>query len=81
MSNFHAVYRLPPPGLGLYYPALTPARTVMSVMLCIVMWGLSSDMTDFSHNSNNILYSSQREIKAVVRSGKEEHNYLSNSKS
>ena len=79
MSNFHAVYRLSPPRLGLYYSALTPARTVMSVMLCIVMWGLSSDMTDSSHN--NILYSSQREIKAVVRSHNEEHNYLSNSKS
>ena len=32
-------------------------------------------------NNNNILYSSQREIKAVVRPHNEERNYLNTSKS
>ena len=34
-----------------------------------------------NNNNNNILYSSQREIKAVVRLHNEELNYLNNSKS
>ena len=42
---------------------------------------LGEKLVNNNNNNKNILYSSQREIKAVVRSQNEEHNYLNNAKS
>ena len=47
---------------------------VQNIMVLRVLWDYLSMLYSFvNNNNNNILYSSQREIKAVVRSHDEEH--------
>ena len=56
------------------HPATPPPPHPQKLFLSFLVGVLCGQLfTGFSANNNNILYSSQREIKAVVRSHNEEH--------